>query len=256
MSFIGEKDFSLEVAKGNVPGHASVSKFGRNSDIDSGSTPEDVWDAGAVWVPPTVARIHDITSSNAADTSAGTGVRTIRVYGLQAWSSKETSEDITLNGVANVPTVNSYVIIHRMEALTVGAGDTNAGNITATAQTDGTVTAQITIGFGQTLMAIYGVPNTQNLYLTDYYIHWTRPGGSANEADFELLVKLNADQSDSLFVTKHIGGLFGAGSTHVVVPFTVRLEIVGPAIIKVQVENVSTNNTDVGAGFNGYLVDK
>lgn len=256
MSFIGAKDFGLEVAKGNIAGHKCVNKFGRNSDIDTGSTPEDVWDGSSLWLAPTVTRIHDIASSSASDASAGTGVRTVRVYGLQSWSNKETSEDVIMNGVSNVPTVSSYVIIHRMESLTAGSGGTNAGIITATAQTDGTVTAQIGIGFGQTLMAIYGVPNTQNLFLTNYYVHWTRPGGAANEADLELLVKLNADESDSLFVAKHIGGLLGAGTTHVVLPFTVRLVVAGPAIIKIQVKSVSTNNTDVGAGFNGYLVDQ
>ena len=255
MSFFGNTDFALEVVKGNVPGHSFINKFGRNPDIDTGSDPEDVWDVGGIWVAPTTARIHDIASTSASDTSAGTGVRTVQIYGLTDWDTKEVNETVTMNGTTNVPTANSYVIIHRMIARTAGSGGTNAGDITATAQTDATVTAQITTGIGQTLMAIYGFPSVQTLFTANYYISWGRSGGAANEASNVVYVKENADQSDSLFVARHFTGVFGSGNTFVNHPFPVYPPISGPAIIKIQTVEVSANNTEIGAGFNAYLVD-
>ena len=240
-----------------------VIKFGRNPDIDTGSTPEDVWDAGGIWVPPTQARVHDVASSSVDDTAAGTGMRTLRLYGLLDWDTEEVEEDITLNGTSNVATANSYVIVYRMEGLTFGSGGTNAGNITATAQTDGTVTAQITQNQGQTLMAIYGVPSVQYLLAQYWYCSMNRTGGTAASADISAFVNLRADQADSGFVVKdHMGLSIPGASTETRWYGTGRaperptgFAIYGPALIKIQIENVSRNNTDISSGFGGVLIN-
>ncbi|MGI9405866.1 MAG: hypothetical protein ACR2O4_05805 [Hyphomicrobiaceae bacterium] len=250
------RDYFLEISKGNVAGHTAVNKFGRNTDVDTATVPEDIWDGGALWVAPTTARTHDVVSTDANDAAAGTGARTIRVYGLTGWSTAEVTEDITLNGTTNVPTVNSYVIIYRMQVMTVGSGGVNAGVITATAQTDATVTAQIVIGEGQTLMAIYGLPSTQNFYVYAWYLAANRAAASTAGADLELRVKLDADQSDSTFVVKHHLGLSTAGSSSIRHVFDPSFRVTGPAIIKVTAENVSANDLDISAGFDGVLVTK
>lgn len=247
-------DFFLEVSKGNFRAHSTVNKFGRNPDIGTATDPEDVWDAGGIWAAPTQARVHNIASSDAADTSAGTGARTVKIYGLTDWDTAEVNETIVLNGASIVATVNSYVIVHRMQCMTFGSGGTNAGNITATAVTDATVTAQISIGKGQTLMAIYGIPSIQTLYVVQWYIAMNRAQVSAANADMDLLVMESADQSDSGFVDKHHLGLATAGSSHAPHEFKPRFPVTGPAIVKVQVENVSANSTDISAGFDGVLV--
>lgn len=41
MTYIGTKNYSLEIAKGNVSGSALITKFGHNSDVDTASA-EDV----------------------------------------------------------------------------------------------------------------------------------------------------------------------------------------------------------------------
>lgn len=61
-------EFYLEVAKGNVPGHEYIAKFGENMDIDAGF--EVIWDGGNDYTPPTSASTHNVVSSLAAD--AGT----------------------------------------------------------------------------------------------------------------------------------------------------------------------------------------
>jgi len=161
-------NFALDVSLGKIPGVAQIFKFGKATDADNG-IPTDIWDganattAQPIWIRPTAARTHDIVSTSAADTAAGTGMRTIVVFGLTDWDTAETSEIITLNGLTNVPTVNDYVIIHRMRGVTAGSGNVNAGDISATAQVDSTLTALMIAGEGQTQMAILGIPSIQTL---------------------------------------------------------------------------------------------
>jgi len=247
-------DFLLEVCKHNIPYHSAVNKFGRNPDVDTATDPEDVWDVGGIWVPPTQARIHNLASSSADDASAGTGMRTVKVYGLTSWDTPEVNETVILNGVSAVATVNSYVIVHRMHGVTFGSGGLNAGTISATAVTDATVTAQISIGKGQTLMAIYGIPSGKTLYMYQWRAGMNRTGGAASSSDVELFVKSNADQADAGWTVKEHEGLVSTGISRFNLPFEPRFGVNGPAIVKVQVENVTANDTDISAGFHGVLV--
>ena len=63
-------DFFVEVAKGHIPGHSLMAKFGENPDIPTGGAFEDIWDGGGTYVPPAAAVAHNVTSTLAGD--AGT----------------------------------------------------------------------------------------------------------------------------------------------------------------------------------------
>lgn len=258
MTYLGTTLFPLQAALGRVAGCSTVNKFGKALDCDA-SVPTDIWNGANgvtstdVWVAPTQARIHDIVSSDVNDDGSpvGTGMRTLRVYGLTSWSAAEVSEDVILNGTTNVPTVNSYVIIHRMKGLTFGSGETNAGIIKATAQTDATITAAIQAGEGQTLMLIYGVPSTQKIAIKKLICAALR-GTAGLKADGTLIVKENADQADAAFITKedfHFSDV--ASWEHDYIPLKI---FTGPCIIKVQ---VVCNNSDnmVVAVFDAFIVD-
>lgn len=256
------RDYDLEVARGNISGVAPVNKFGRNIEIDNGVN-ADIWDGGytlasggvsLIWVAPTIARIHDIKSTSGDDASGGIGAKTIRVYGLPSWSDVEVSETIIMNGVSNVATANSYVIIHRLEVLTKGASGPNVGTITATAQTDGTITAQIRPIEGQTQMAIYGIPSTQILYLSQIYAGANKAGGVAGLVDFDLDYNPTPDVELIAFITKHTSGLQTTGTSEAPHPFKPYKKFAGPGILKIHAKS-DTNNMDISAGFNGYLVD-
>jgi hypothetical protein len=233
-----------------------VFKFGQALDCDA-AIPTDVWDGADgvtstdIWVPPTTARIHAIASASANDADpSGTGLRTVRVYGLTAWDTDETSEVVALNGVTPVNTVNSYVIIHRMVGLTFGNLQTNAGIITATAATDGTITAAIQAGHAQTLMAIYGVPSTKKLKMTSISASVLRSGVGASVADMSLQVNASPDQADGGWNTKHVFSVVDAFE----LMFDPPVPFSGPALIKVQAV-ANTINTQVTAAFNALLED-
>ena len=254
MTYLSNKNFDLEVAKGNVPGHKSVNKFGRQVDVDPADT--DITDSAVpatpVWVAPTQARVHQIASTSASDTSAGVGAKTVQVYGLATWDTKESSEVITMNGTTDVAT-GSYVIIHRIKVLTKGTSGPNVGIITATADTDATVTAQINVGEGQTQMAIYGVPSTQVAYMKSYYGSAIKAAASLS-VELTLLMNPEPDIEGTTFLVKHTIGIATEGTNSVQQLFDPPSGYSGPCILKMQA-NPSANTTDVSAGFDLILVD-
>jgi hypothetical protein len=255
-------DYPLDLAVpgGLIKNHRGLNKFGRCTDADSG-TATDVHDGANssdsvyTWVAPTTARTHDIASTSVNDDGApvGTGAQTIQVYGLTSWTTLETSEVITMDGTTNVPTVNDYVIIHRIKVLTWGSAGPNVGVITATAQTDGTVTAQINAGEGQTQMAIYGVPGNAILFISQYYAT-TNKAVTTMGAEVKLKINQYCDNELIGFITKHTKGLVTTGTSDGIHPFKPFNRVDGPAIIKIEV-TTTVNNSTIDAGFDGYLFE-
>jgi hypothetical protein len=255
------RGLNLEIPAGNVAGTSAVNKYGRTTNADS-ADPTDIWDRAnvtndqAIWLAPTAARIHTVASTSDTDGKTGApsaaGARTIRVYGLKTWDTAETSEDITLDGTTGVPTVNSYVIIHRIKVLTSGTSGPNVGTITATAASDATVTAQINPLEGQTQMAIYGVPSTQTAYMTSFYVNVERD--SPQGADFlvKLLWCFDVENQPKVFQVRHtISVEVGQDIQHKYDPYNA---FVGPGILKIQGTS-NANDTLANGGFDLILVD-
>ena len=267
MSRTMTKDFTLEVAKGNIPGHYSINKFGSSSFIQT--TPTDVWDKDqATWLAPTAARIHEIVSTSDADSDTGgtvaqgAGARTIRIYGLQDWDSTETSEDIIMDGTAtgenSVDTANSYVIIHRMKVLTTGSVGpfSNVGVISAVAKTDGTVTAQIAAIKGQTQMAIYGIPSTQKLYMYNFAasIAHSSPGPTIDSAGIIIFQSTDIENNPTVFTFKHTAAIQDNGLTTLDSIFPVPKVFDGPCIVKIAMV-ASSEDSFCDASFDAVLID-
>ena len=159
--------FELQVSRGQISFHYPLHKFGFNPDVDDAL--ETVWAEGGLYSYLSAATVLKVSSSSTDDTSAGTGARTVQLYGLDA-DYNEINETVTLNGQTAVNTTNSFLRINRMVVRTAGTGGTNAGVIYAGT---GTVTtgvpankyATIAIGDGQTLMALWTVPAGFTLYI-------------------------------------------------------------------------------------------
>jgi len=100
-------DFALDVARGLVPGVTKGVQFGRNTDIDTGSAPETVWNGGGVYTGLPLESVApgtlDVSSDNNNDTLAGTGARTVKLMGLgKNWEYQE--ETLNLSGTSPVTT--------------------------------------------------------------------------------------------------------------------------------------------------------
>ena len=160
-----------------------VSKFGENTSIDTGTTPEDIWNGGGVYTgfPTTAAEQFQVFSSSVNDTSAGTGARTIRVFYLDSDYKMFDANgnylyfDVTLNGTSQVNTGVTGTRIWRAYVLTAGSGTSNLGTITCRWAT---TTANIffvmpanTAGapaYGQTEVACFTIPAGYTGYLRSY----------------------------------------------------------------------------------------
>jgi hypothetical protein len=249
---VGFGDFyNDDVSAGLITGVSTVNKFGRNP-VVAAATVEDVWDGSGIWVPPTAARLHDITSTDIRDDAspAGLGARTLEVYGLDASYALQ-SEIVQLNGLGGVTTANTYMMIHRMIVRSAGATGYNYGVISATAQVDGTITAQIKATNNQTLMAIYQIPADKTGYLYDYYMSIGRAGGAPNTyGDMRLVIKPDGE----VFQLKSFIGIHNKGTGVWEKTYRYPLIITEKSIIKVQTE-VDDVNSDIQAGFTLQLKD-
>lgn len=332
---VSGEDAYLAISRNKNSSVSFVNKFGRNPDIDTATDPEDVWDVGGLWVPPTVARTHDIVSTDVDDdgtlvssgtatggstttlvdsaadfvtdgvavgdaalndtnfdhsivtavaattltleqtyhandpafsgdvgfssgdsyrvvTPASTGASITHIFGLDA-SMEEQEEFIIMNGTTNVPTVNTYYRIFRMHI--DGAASrtvTNEGDISATAQTDATVTAQINAGNGQTGMAIYTVPSNKTAYMTQVFADLVQSKASVARLSVRETPMASIDGLGSRI--QHFFGLEN-GSGHYHHTFKPYKKFLSNTDIFVRIDEVSANDMDISAGFDIILVD-
>lgn len=118
--------FELQVARGQISWHRSVTVFGYNPDLDT--TEESVWPNGGTVPHGQAASVLKVSSDSANDDSTGTGARTLLIEGLDA-DYKEVSEIVTLDGQTAVNTTKTYHAINNLIVLTTGSAGHNVGTI-------------------------------------------------------------------------------------------------------------------------------
>lgn len=180
--------FTLKVASGAILNYKFVNKFGYNA--ATGTAQEDIWEGGGVYTgQPGTAETADVFSSDGADDAAGTGLRTLRIEGLDA-SGAEQTEDVTLDGTAIVTTTGVWNRIYRAYGLTAGTNETNVGTITIRhTTTTANVFAQIQPDAGQSLIAAYTIPAGFKGLLVEWHVDLARNAGTAATGEVVLLTR-------------------------------------------------------------------
>jgi hypothetical protein len=168
-------EFSREIARGAASGYELWNKFGYNDDVDSAAS-ETIWAQGGIFQCLTSGETLEIVSTSANDASAGTGVQSVVIYGVdENWTSQ--IETVTMNGTTNVTTVNSWLGVNRIAVFLSGSGQTNAGAITATATTAGTVQAIMPVGDAVTQQCVFFTPADTNFVAEFLWINCLKLGG-------------------------------------------------------------------------------
>jgi hypothetical protein len=181
--------------------------------------------------------------------NASTGASTFHVVGLDG-NFAQLSEFSVLNGVSNVPTVNSYLRQFRARVFGAFTGTRygGVGTISSTAQTDATVSCQVVNGNNQTLMAIYTVPAGKTGYIARW---WAR---IARKISASSRINLRVGQLDGIGYLIGNGALNTQGSSLLDdLPF-VQQPVPGGADIYIEADS-DTNDLGVSAGFDIILVD-
>lgn len=145
MSNFGTTDIAAEVSRGNINGQEAVLIGGINFDIDSG-TEEDLWVPGGSLVYLSSAETMNIVSTSTSDDVGGTGATSLFISGMLG--GVVVTDIVTMDGTSNVLTTQTFDFVQFMFLLGAGSGRTNAGIITATASSAGTVQCGMAIGYG------------------------------------------------------------------------------------------------------------
>ncbi len=173
--------FALQVSRGQIPGHRSVTVFGYNPDVDTSRV--TVWPYTGILPLPAAALRMKVSSSSVDDTANGTGARTVFVAGLDA-NYNEISEIVTLNGQTAVLTTQFFLHINNAYVATAGSGLSAAGDIyfgdgTVTAGVPATVYDIIKYDYNQRITGSYTVPAGYTGYVSQGLFSAGQPGGSA-----------------------------------------------------------------------------
>jgi len=245
---------AINLAAGSGTIYAASTTAGSNVIAEAGAGDTMIlWDQDSLSLATTVTLSSG--SWGAATITPGTGARKIRIYGLKTWDTNESNEDIVSHGTSQVVSVESYVIIHRMKVLTAGTGAPNEGTISATSQTDASVTAVILPDNGQTEMAIYGIPSTKDFYLTSWRCNIDKAAVTDVTCDFQLKANESPQINPKLFLRKYDISVQSTGANMFESNFKLPIKFTGPCIIKVQGIG-SAADIDAESSFDGYLVNK
>jgi len=250
-------NYFVRAAKGEIDGAEMIYKFGRNSDIDTGTDPEDIWDGGGIYTFSSTAVPYYISSSNNADT------QDILVYVLTEDSDGNWNEEavaVTLAGNTKTQILpasgDNPIRAYRM----INAGSTDLAGSVYLYEDDTTTTpgipdtvskirAQIINGNNQTLMAIYTVPSGKKAMFCQGYVAMGKAGSNA-QASFTW----RARGFGGVFAVK--GAIEGSSQG---APWMYRY-VGGPVLpaktdILIRCDFVSANDTEVVGGMDIMLFD-
>ena len=227
--------FELQVARGQIPGHSALHKFGAvpTMSINTTGTIWDVNDTLYPWSAFSSATVLTVDRANASD--AG---KIITIIGLDA-DYKEISENVTLTSATGNTTTRTFIRVYRAYMYNGSSG--NVGNIDIKAGV--TTVARITAGQSQTLMGVYTVPAGYTVYLTQGV----------------MSVKSGADATGNFFVRYggqtafRIAHTFEVASAEYFYAFHVPFALPEKSDIDIRA-TVRSNNARVTAAFDAYLI--
>lgn len=237
----------LEIAKGNIEGHSSISKFGENPDVDAA---EDLIVQGGTYTFSSTANVDSLSSSVDTDT------QDITIEGL-ADGFIPSIQTIALDG--HTPVFLSPPLIRSDRMLNANGtnfdGDiyiyiNGATVVAGVPQTATEIRNKIVAGDNQTLMGIYTVPAGKTGYLFSYGVSLSKLTPAT-----ALTCSIRIRPFEGVFLVKDRGAAATTGATNYRRDFTVPLPLPEKTDIKIVIDTVTAANTGVSGHFDIILVD-
>ncbi len=172
--------YDLDAARSVISGQRAFFFFGFNDLVGTGgnTTWSDIWPANTNINWLSTAGQIEITSTSAADTAAGLGVRSVEVHGLDA-SGNDQSEIIALSGLTTTTaTTLTYIRVNKMHSEECGTyGGSHQGDISCNLKTggvllakmvgeEGSVDTAVVYGSGEAGNGFWSVPLGKVMYIT------------------------------------------------------------------------------------------
>jgi len=233
----------------------NVGKFGKAFDIDTADNFAVIWDGtgnsssdNPTYTYSTSADIDSLSSSSGSDTVA------VTVIGLDSTYAQVT-QTITLTGQTRVALTTSLIRVFRAyvdDAAVAAVGNifcfVNGATTSGVPDTGADIRAIISIGYEQTLMAVYTIPLGKVGYLESFYANILSKVSAGSE------VQLCVRATGKTFRVRSVIGANTAGSSHVRHHFGFPIELAAKTDIHVQADT-SANNASVAGGFDIILED-
>lgn len=210
----------------------------------------DLWDGPTgLYVPPAAPIQMQLVSANAADTAAGTGVRSVHIRYLDAnYNAAEIV--IATNGVTPVLTVPTNILrVNSMHAESVGSGGAAAGAISLQAVGGATTYGVIAVGQSRARQPMFTIPAGKVGYIKQWQVSSASAAASIVEVDLratahdgKLLpgVFLMQDQAVGQYIIENV--LYDAP---IVIPATADIKVTA-------VSGGATDNATVAANVIGW----
>ena len=232
------EEFALQLARGHIPNHYHVHKFGAVPAMSQNAT-GTIWDVNDTVYPWSVwdtAGPVTILAVNASDNN-----KDLTLVGLDENFAEQT-EDVTLSSSGTVTTTKSFIRLYR--AYLHNGSLANVGDITA--QKSSTTVLRIKAGNSQTLMSVYTIPANK----TGYIIHGTCTCQAGADATGGMYVRYGGNEA---FRIGHSFEVSGTGGQYDYT-FGIPLPIPEKSDIDVRA-SVSSNNARITAAFDIILID-
>lgn len=251
MTYITNRDFLIEVQKGNVAGHSIVHKFGRNDAVPNGSFELIALLSTTPTFLSAATTVRIKAGGDAADTAAGAGAREVTIVGIDD-NLAEVSEAVATAGAsASSATTASFWRVYRAYVSAVGTyGVANTGAITIENSGGGTDLILIGAGEGQTQYGAYTIPTGK----TGYFLSSLLTVDGIQSADFRFCQRRNFnDVSAPMSSVRLLNYWDGIDAPFAFVP---RSPAVFPALTDVWWEAQGSGGvTQVSIDFEILLVD-
>ena len=184
-----KNDFITDVSRGKVGDFRTVVVEGHNSTLDTADGDADLWGCGGNLSYLSVAETLNVVSTDANDTSAGTGARKVAILGLDA-SFNVISDVVTLDGTTPVESFVAFYRITGLFLLSAGSSLTNEGTINFTSSISATLQGCIDPGYSQGVQGFFTLAAGTKGIIKQVELHCTRVGGGQTpDVNFRMYVR-------------------------------------------------------------------
>ena len=226
----------INIIKETSTGKTGVQALGQNGALSA--TYETVTETSGAQGYINHADSLDVVAANAQDDTAGTGIRTITIYGLDDdWAVQ--SEIVTLAGGATVRTATEFLRVYAVEATTAGSGGVAAGAITIQNAANDTTLATIPTGETGSHQGMFSVPAGKTFYLTHFY-------GTTAAAVLQEMIIVERKYGTTVWLTRDTGMIYLSGYNNV---YTMPLIFTAKSDIEVRAKG---NSGNVTVAFHGW----